>query len=153
MHRSSNPDLDRIIRSVEIQTTPVVIAAQLQWTQPHAAASQKQQFTQLLRQWAGTKQTGNSSSLMRFYANDFFADGKDLNAFMAAAKPEILRIKGRRVEVEDLSLIGWTDTEETMITTFGEVIAGVRGGRTVREYWQKRTGTWKIVYEGISDIG
>lgn len=90
---------------------------------------------------------------MRFYANDFFADGKDLNAFMAAAKPEILRIKGRRVEVEDLSLIGWTDTEETMITTFGEVIAGVRGGRTVRQYWQKRTGTWKIVYEGISDIG
>ncbi len=149
----SNPDLDRIIRSVEIQTTPVVIATQLQWTQPHAAVPQKQQFAQLLRQWADTKQTGNPSSLTRFYANDFFADGKDLNAFMAAATPEISRINGRRVEVEDLSLIGWTDTEETMVTTFGEVIAGVRGGRTVRQYWQKRAGTWKIVYEGASDIG
>jgi len=149
----SNPDLDRIIRSVEIQTTPVVIAAKLQWKQPHAAAPQKQQFVQLLRQWADTKQAGTPSSLTRFYADDFFADGKDLNAFIAAATPEISRINGRRVEVEDLSLIGWTDTEETMVTTFGELIAGVRGGRTVRQYWQKRAGTWKIVYEGTSDIG
>lgn len=146
----SNPDLDRIIRSVEIQTTPVVIAAQLQWTLPNAVAPQKQQFAQLLRQWADTKQAGTPASLTRFYANDFFADGKDLNAFMAAATPEISRINGRRVEVEDLSLIGWTDTEETMVTTFGEVIAGVRGGRTVRQYWQKRAGNWKIVYEGAS---
>lgn len=149
----SNPDLDRIIRSVEIQTTPVVIASQLQWIQPQSIAPQKQQFSQLLRQWADTKQTGIPSSLTRFYANDFFADGKDLNAFMAAATPEISRINGRRVEVEDLSLIGWTDTEETMVTTFGEVIAGVRGGRTIRQYWQKRAGSWKIVYEGTRDIG
>jgi L,D-peptidoglycan transpeptidase YkuD (ErfK/YbiS/YcfS/YnhG family) len=146
----SNPDLNRIIRSVEIQTTPVVIAAQLQWTQPHAVSPQKQQFAQLLRDWADTKQAGTPSSLTRFYANDFFADGKDLSAFMAASTPEISRIHGRRVEVEDLSLIGWTDTEETMVTTFGEVIAGVRGGRTIRQYWQKRAGTWKIVYEGAS---
>jgi len=146
----SNPDLDRIIRSVEIQSTPVVIASQLQWTQPHAFAPQKQQFAQLLRQWADAKQAGTPSSLTRFYANDFFADGKDLNAFIAAATPEILRLNGHRVEVEDLSLIGWTDTEETMVTTFGEVIAGVRGGRTVRQYWQKRAGNWKIIYEGAS---
>jgi murein L,D-transpeptidase YafK len=146
----SNPDLDRIIRSVEIQTTPVVIAARLQWAQPQAIAPQKQQFSQLIRQWADSKQTGEPSLLTRFYAPDFFADGKDLGAFMAAAAPDLSRINGRRVEVEDLSLISWNDTEETMVTTFGEVIAGARGGRTVRQYWQKRAGGWKIVYEGAS---
>lgn len=149
----SNPDLDRIIRSVEIQTTPVVIAAQLQWTQPQAISPQRQQFSQLIRQWADSKQAGEPSSLTRFYAHDFFADGKDLGAFMAATALDLSRINGRRVEVEDLSLIGWNDTEETMITTFGEVVAGTRGGRTVRQYWQKRAGTWKIVYEGTRDIG
>jgi murein L,D-transpeptidase YafK len=146
----SNPDLDRIIRSVEIQTTPVVIASQLRWTQPHAIEPQKQQFTQLLRQWADTKQMGTPSSFARFYADDFWADGKDLSAFMVASTPEISRINGRRVEVEDLSLIGWTDSEETMVTTFGEVVTGSKGGRTVRQYWQRRAGTWKIVYEGAS---
>lgn len=146
----SNPDLDRIIRSVEIQTTPVVIASQLRWIQPHTIEPQKQLFTQLLREWADTKQTGASSSFARFYADDFWADGKDLRAFMAASASEISRINGRRVDVEDLSLIGWTDAEETMVTTFGEVVAGARGGRTVRQYWQKRAGTWRIVYEGAS---
>jgi hypothetical protein len=146
----SNPDLDRIIRSVEIQTTPVVIASQLRWTQPHAIEPQKQQFTQLLRQWADTKQMGTPSSFARFYADDFWADGKDVGAFMVAYTPEISRINGRRVEVEDLSLIGWTDSEETMVTTFGEVVTGSKGGRTVRQYWQRRAGTWKIVYEGAS---
>lgn len=144
----SNPDLDRIIRSVEIQTTPVVIAQQLQWVEPQAITPQRQQFSQLLRQWADTKQAGEPARLTRFYAQDFFADGKDLGAFMAAAAPDLSRINGRRVEVEDLSLISWNDTEETMVTTFGEVIAGDRGGRTVRQYWQKRAGGWKIVYEG-----
>jgi hypothetical protein len=36
-----------------------------------------------------------------------------------------------------------------MVATFGEVQDGKRAGRTVRQYWQHRSGGWKIIYEGL----
>lgn len=146
----SNPDLDRIIRTVEIRTTPVVIGSQLQWVHPQDVAPQKRAFASLLRQWADSKQMGSTTALAQFYASDFSAHGKDLGAYFSGLAPDLSRINGRRIEVKDLSLISWSDADETMVTTFGEVVVGERRGRTVRQYWQKRAGTWKIVYEGAN---
>jgi hypothetical protein len=38
----ANPDLERILRTVEPRSTPVVIARQLQWVQPHSVAGRAQ---------------------------------------------------------------------------------------------------------------
>jgi hypothetical protein len=36
-----------------------------------------------------------------------------------------------------------------MVATFGEVRDGEAVGRTIRQYWQRRSSGWKIVYEGV----
>jgi murein L,D-transpeptidase YafK len=144
----ANPDLDRIIRTVEIRTTPVLIGKDFRWVPPSQLAVEKQMFTDTLQTWAKTKKSGNAADLLRFYADDFNADGKDIAQFGQGLRTELKFLGERPVQLSDVSLIRWTDEAEIMVATFGEVVAGEKAGRTVRQYWQRRANAWKIIYEG-----
>ena len=50
---------------------------------------------------------------------------------------------------EDLSVLRWTDTADTMVVTFGEVSTGARTGPVKRQYWVRQGSRWKIFYEGV----
>lgn len=145
----ANPDLLRIINTVEIRTTPVLIGSNFRWVQPSHLGAEKKTFTETLQSWAQAKRPGRETDLMRFYANDFNSDGKDLIRFSSSLRSEIAQRGDRPVELKDVSLIRWTDDADTMIATFDELPAGERTGRTVRQYWQWRSNAWKIIYEGV----
>lgn len=144
----ANPDLERIIKTVEIRTTPVAIAQKLHWVRNEGLVAEKTAFEERLRSWARVKSTGEQTKLLSYYAPDFLADGKDLPAYSKVLKDETLRVRGRVVHVSDISLLRSGDDSEIMIATFGEVIAGAKSGRTLRQYWERRSDTWKILYEG-----
>lgn len=144
----ANPDLDRIIRTVEIRTTPVLLGKNFRWVRPTELSAEREQWESRLKAWAAAKGSGQPSSLWRFYASDFQADGKDLQAFSLAAQAGLQQLAGKSVQLNDLSLIRWTDEAEILVATFGELKRGDRSGRTVRQYWQKRANTWQIIYEG-----
>lgn len=145
----ANPDLVRIIRTVEIRTTPVLIGKNLNWVRPDKLASQKKQFSEILQTWTNAKRKGRENELLQFYANDFSAEGKDLKSFGLSLRAELNKTGNKPVSLKDISLIRWTDEAETMVATFGEVLDGEKVGRTVRQYWQHRPGGWKIIYEGL----
>lgn len=145
----ANPDLERIIKTVAIRTTPVLIGQNLRWVRPDKLAGQKQQFSEILQSWAGTKGNGRQRELLQFYANDFSAEGKDLTSFSISLDAELKKARIKSVSLKDISLIRWTDDADTMVATFGEVLNGEKVGRTVRQYWQHRPGGWKIIYEGL----
>ncbi len=145
----ANPDLTRIIKTVEIRTTPVLIGKNFQWVRPTHVNSEKNSFTDTLQTWVQAKKKGGESALVKFYANDFNADGKDLSQFSLRLKTEITKLGDHPVQLNDVSLIRWTDEADTMVATFGEVIVGDKTGRTMRQYWQRRNNVWKIIYEGV----
>ncbi len=144
----ANPDLERILRTVEIRTTPVLIGTSFNWVRSSNLIAQRQFFTERLQMWAKTKRIGLESELLRFYANDFKSDGKDLGQFSVNLASELKRLRGKPVQLKDVSLIRWTDDADTLVATFGEIAEGERVGRTVRQYWQQRGNDWKIIYEG-----
>ncbi|OOV08800.1 L,D-transpeptidase family protein [Rhodoferax fermentans] len=53
----ANPDLERILRTVEVRTTPVLIEKNLNWVRPDKLASQRQQFQRLCRLGPMPKET------------------------------------------------------------------------------------------------
>ena len=55
----ANPDLERIIRTVEVRTTPVVIAQQLHWAPPHSVRADSKTFEDALQAWRGAKASGD----------------------------------------------------------------------------------------------
>ena len=145
----ANPDLERIIRTVEVRSTPVVIAHHLQWITQQAAQTDSKSFEDVLSGWRNAKASGNLEQTLSYYTPDFTSNGKTLSQWTPRLKSEMSQIVGRSLELKDLSLLRWNDSAETMVVTFGEVATGTRTGWTKRQYWIRQDKQWKIFFEGV----
>lgn len=145
----ANPDLQHIIRTVEVKTTPVVIATQLNWVAPHSNRVEGKPFEDALHAWRNAKTSGNLQQVLSHYAPDFTSNGKTLTEWTPTLKTELVQTQGRTIQLKDLSYLRWTDASDTMVVTFGEVADGTRIGWTKRQYWIRQENQWKIFFEGV----
>ncbi len=146
----ANPDLARIIRTVEIRSTPVIIAKRLNWVNPSEVRAQSKPFEAALAGWRNAKTSGNLNQLLNYYSPDFKNKGKSLAQWTPTLRSEIDRVRGRSIELKNLSMLRWTDTTDTIVVTFGEVAAGAQTGPTKRQYWGRSGNEWKIFFEGVT---
>lgn len=144
----SNPDLQRLLSTVQIRTTPVVIAPSLQWVKPDALAGDLTQFEEVLASWRRTRSTGNLDELKTFYSQRFMSQGRDLAQWWPRVETELRANGSRELQMKDLSVLRWRDQEDTMVVTFGEVAAGQSRGVTKRQYWVREQDRWTIFFEG-----
>lgn len=145
----ANPDLERIIRTVEVRTTPVVIAQSLKWVAPHSVKADSKSFEDALQSWHKARSGGDFSALANLYASDFNSYGKTRAEWTALQRAESEKLRGRSVQLKDLSYLRWTDSADTMVVTFGEVASGSRSGPMRRQYWARQGSQWKIFFEGV----
>lgn len=144
----SNPDLQRLLATVQIRTTPVVIAPELQWVEPAALSSERQQFAASLDAWRQVKSQGDLERLKGFYSSRFANQGRDLAQWWPKVETEVRQSGDRGLQLKDLSVLRWRDTDDTMVVTFGEVAVGQTRGVTKRQYWMRERDQWKIFFEG-----
>ena len=145
----ANPDLERIIRTVEVRSTPVVIAQSLKWVAPHSIKTDGKSFEEALQSWHKAKSDGDLATLASLYASDFSSYGKTLADWTSLQRTEIEKMRGRSVQIKDVSYLRWTDSADTMVVTFGEVLSGSRTGPVRRQYWVRQGRQWKIFFEGV----
>jgi len=145
----ANPDLEHIIQTVEVRTTPVVIANQLQWVATRNVRNDSKQFEDTLLAWRNAKTAGDLQQVLSFYTADFASNGKTLTQWLPTLKGELAETQGRTIQLKDLSYLRWIDTADTMVVTFGEVAEGIRTGWTKRQYWIRQDNRWKIFFEGV----
>ncbi len=144
----SNPDLERLLRTVQIRTTPVVIAPELQWVDADAIDRQRQQFEATLEDWRQARSQADTDRLRDFYSPRFRAQGRDLQAWWDRNAGELRSRGARPIELKELSILNWQDSDNTMVVTFGEVPQGSSRGVTRRQYWILENDRWKIFFEG-----
>ena len=146
----ANPDLERLLRTVEPRTTPVVIARQLNWVAPHSVQTDRNAFDAVLGAWSKAKTDGDMKRLLSFYAPDFQSHRKKpLDDWANVLQAEARALRGRDLHLKDKSYLRWTDSADTMVVTFGEVAAGARTGPVKRQYWIRRDQNWQIFFEGV----
>lgn len=145
----ANPDLSRIIQTVETGTTPVVIAQRLKWIPSNSVRFERKPIEDALTAWQHAKFNGNMDQVLGFYSPDFNSNGKTLSQWTPTLRDELNKVRGRATELKDLSLLHWTDQSDTMVVTFGEVAVGKRSGPVKRQYWARQGSQWKIFYEGV----
>jgi L,D-transpeptidase YnhG len=147
----ANPDLQKILNTVEPRTTPVVITTQIQWVQPQAKQMDRQQFMVVLQAWNQAKAQGPFSKLIANYTVDFKNFDKDLSLWRPVLEAESKARKGELADLKDLTILHWKDVSgsETMVVTFGEVTKRAHTGTTRRQYWIRQGTQWKIFFEGI----
>jgi L,D-transpeptidase YnhG len=150
----SNPDLLRILNTVEIRTTPVVIAPSLQWINPATPAPEVKAFDAVWEQWYQAKNNADLNRTLGYYTSDFNNYGKTLAQWTDVLKSEITAARGKPVQIKDQSVLYAPESAHsaTMVVTFSEVRAGNSTGNTKRQYWLRSTATqnqWKIFFEGV----
>jgi L,D-transpeptidase YnhG len=157
----SNPDLLNIIKTVEIRSTPVVIAPSLVWVNPNAPSPEAKAFDSVWEQWRSAKASGDLTRTMAHYTADFNSYGKTLADWSGVVKTDIALAKGKPVQIKDLSIlyapenVGNTNSSAqnaTMVVTYSELRAGTTSAPTKRQYWLRSAATqnqWKIFFEGL----
>ncbi len=145
----ANPDLRRILRTVEPRSTPVVIAERLQWVPPQAAIAANKGFETAFAAWRKAKTSADMLGTMAFYATDFNSYGKSLADWSMVVQQDMARAARRPLQTKDLTILHWqSGTVNSMVVTFGEVPEGAATGPVRRQYWLQVQGQWKIVFEG-----
>lgn len=144
----ANTDLGRIMNTVGIRTTPVVIADNLQWVPVQSMATEGSQFSDTLQAWRKAKSKADLTALMHFYTPDFSSYGKNLVQWTKVLTDDVAKLKGRDFTLAELSMMRWTDKSDTMVVTFDEVPVGMKTGITKRQYWMRDGKSWKIFFEG-----
>ena len=144
----SNQDLKTLLSKVETRTTPVVIAPDLKWVMPEALSKERQQFNQALEDWRASKSQGDTAKLKSFYSTRFDSQGQKLVDWWPRTESEMHAMGVKTVEMKDVSVLNWRDTDDTMVVTFGELRGGQSRGVTKRQYWIREGLAWKIFNEG-----
>jgi len=145
----ANPDLDRIIKTVAVGSTPVLIVQSVKWVAPQSLKADAQSFEQVLQDWQRAKSSGDMAQIMAWYTPDFSSFGKTLAEWTPALQGEIQRLGRRELQIKDVSYMRWTDSADTMVVTFGELVKGAKTGLTKRQYWTRQGSQWKIFFEGV----
>lgn len=145
----ANPELQSIIDRVQTRNTPVVIARSLQWVAPAAKEPERRSLGNLLEGWRTARASGDINRLMAFYSAQFSNGGKDLVQWRQMIERDVQQVRGRDLQLKDVSILGWRDQSDVLVITFGEVAEGQRTGAIKRQYWGKEGGLWKIFYEGV----
>ena len=148
----SNPDLEDILKRVEIRTTPVVILPKLQWANPAQSNAEVAAFDRSFAAWRDAKQAGDLTQVMSHYTADFDSYGKKLADWRNVITKELAST--RSSELKDVSVLHWAENAQhaTMVVTFSEIPAGAKSGSTKRQYWLRSATTqnqWKIFFEGV----
>lgn len=148
----SNPDLQDILKRVEIRTTPVVILPKLEWVNPAQSNADVAAFDRNFAAWRSAKAAGDLQAVTAHYSPDFDSYGKKLADWRGILQAEIA--KKRNNELKDVAVLHWVEnaTSATMVVTFSEVPAGAVSGPTKRQYWLRSAATqnqWKIFFEGV----
>ena len=144
----SNPDLERLLATVQTRTTPVVIAERLTWVEPQALAPARDAFLTRMEAWRQARSNGAIETLRDFYSPGFRANGRDLAQWWSQQQVVWGRTPARNLSLKDLALLHWQDQDNTMVATFAEIPAGQRQGTVRRQYWRHEQGQWRIFYEG-----
>ncbi len=146
----ANPDLERILRTVEPRSTPVVIARKLEWVGPQGVMGERHEFNEVLDAWRKAKTDGDLARLLGFYTYDFQSfRNQSITEWRVTLQEELRALRGRTLALKDKSALHWQDSSETMVVTFAEVPAGARSGVVKRQYWRRQDHRWQIFFEGV----
>ncbi|WPX31575.1 L,D-transpeptidase family protein [Actimicrobium sp. CCC2.4] len=148
----TNPDLEKLFRSVEPGKTPVVISEQVEFVSRKALTVERDSADGLLDEWRRDLESLNTTRFMNNYSAQFkSALGEDLAVWSGKHLQAMAGIKDMTIKLQDVTMFAYPGHKDLIVSTFTQ--ASTSGKRHTsqrkRQYWAKEGRHWKIVYEGI----
>lgn len=149
----ANPDLRKLMSTVAVKTTPVIISSKIQWVKPEQVTPERQQFDASINAWRAAKNTAQTDRMRQFYMADFSDYKRTLDAWWPANLSEIKKAKGRPFQWREVTTLMLRPelgekASNVMVVTYDEVQPGIKQATTKRQYWIQSNNQWKIFFEG-----
>ena len=146
----ANPDLLAIGRYVQVGLTPVIIADDIQWSDPAALDAERASLAAELEQWRVDWQSRDTARYLSHYSPHFFSGRENYAAWAAHKRKVNAAKKWIQVRLSDVGMFRYPGERDFVVVTFQQDYRsnGLSNVMQKRQYWLKENGHWKIRYEG-----
>ena len=151
----TNEDFMQLTKTVQVGKTPVIIANGIEWANPDEIRAMRSNLNQAFETWRSDWESLNTSTYLGHYSKQF-SSGKQNYKAWSAYKQEVNSAKTWiKVKADNVSMFFYPGMNDLAVVTFDQNYASsnISGNTKRRQYWQKESGGWKIIYEGIVPAG
>ncbi|MBC7414406.1 MAG: L,D-transpeptidase family protein [Herminiimonas sp.] len=151
----ANPDLNKLLASIEIGKTPVVISDQVEFVSKEKWNVERNLAMRVLDGWRLDAESANATRIGANYSRRFKSDrGEDLAAWLTKHRDFVGSSPGASLKLRDVTSFVYPGKEEMLVITFTQEAATGKNrvllNRTrKRQYWAHEGAQWKIVSESI----
>jgi len=146
----ANPDLLSVGRHLQVGTTPVIIAGEIEWADAKALEAERAGLAGALELWRADWQSRDTERYLAHYSPAFRSGAQDLAAWSAHKRGVNAAKKWIRVNLSQVSMLRYPNQVDFVVVSFEQDYRSSNLSNTLRkrQYWQKEDGRWRIVYEG-----
>ena len=155
----ANDELLKLMNTVPIHDTPVIITRKIHWVADDSARVHQAEILDAVKRWQAVRAGDDTAALGAFYRPGAAPDTPAAPP-VPPSQPVVTWVRGKRVvsappvppkdpiAFDNLSVMTWSDDKETMVVTFNERGSRTHRETTLRQYWERDASRWKIVAEG-----
>ena len=151
----TNEDLNKLLSSIEIGKTPVVISEKAEFISKEKWDSERTVANRLLNAWRADAESASPARIGANYSPRFKSDrGEDLTAWLTKHRDFITGGSNIAYQLRDVTAFHYPGKEEMLVITFTQQQISRKSrmqARPVRkrQYWAHEGSHWKIVSESI----
>ncbi|MFA6445540.1 MAG: L,D-transpeptidase family protein, partial [Sterolibacterium sp.] len=146
----ANQDLDAISKNLQIGLTPVIISNSIEWLSLDDWQAERGALKKQIEQWRSDWESLDVERYLDHYSKKFIGDGMN-QAQWSTRKRQVGSGKTWiKLAADNISMFRNPGKEDMVVVTFDQDYRSNNLSNVMkkRQYWQKESGQWKIVYEG-----
>ncbi len=146
----SNPDLESISRHVQVGTTPVIIADEVEWSDAATIEAERAGLAAAIEQWRSDWQSRDTDRYLGHYSARFAAGAQKLAGWASHKRKVNSGKRWIRVELSRVAMFRYPRERDFVVVTFDQDYRSNSLSNVMRkrQYWVKEGAAWKIIYEG-----
>jgi len=148
----ANPDLESVGRAVQVGTTPVIIADEIEWSDAAAVEAERSSLGKALERWRADWQGRDTERYLAHYSQRFSSGSQDYRAWAAHKRSVNSAKRWIEVGLSGVAMFRYPREGDFVVVSFGQAYRSDRLSNTMRkrQYWIREDGAWKILYEGAA---
>ncbi len=148
----ANSDLDSVARYVQVGTTPVIIADEIEWADAAAVEAERKSLAAAIEQWRSDWQNRDTDKYLAHYSPKFVAGKQDLAAWSDHKRKVNAARRWIKVGVNRVSMFRHPRERDFVVVSFEQDYRsdGLSNVMHKRQYWVKEGARWRILYEGAT---
>ena len=151
----TNEDFLEISKSVQIGSTPVIIANGVEWANAESTRSQRQELQQAVETWRRDWESLDTGKYLSHYSRRFSSGKMKYNAWVEHKQSVNAGKSWLKVKVENVSMYAYPGDSNLVMVSFDQDYnsSNLAGQFRKRQFWAKEATGWRIVYEGSASAG